>query len=264
MKREAVQEERARNKDPEPDENENKSVANKEMPVEKILEAETALLVESCLRPGFDPTAPLIVQNFNDEPPLARYLCLWASKIPHFNELGFEDRVALLKSGWNELLLSHFAHRSIDVNDSLVITGSFIVNRDSVADASLRFVYDRVMTELVAKMKDMHMDKTEVGCLRAITLFNPDAKGVQNGTLVDAQREKVYASLEEYVKTTYPEETGRFARLLLRLPALRSIGLKCLDTVFLSTLGGIALESVLRTALTSIGCYSHQNALMGH
>ena len=48
---------------------------------------------------GFDPTAPLIVQNFNDEPPLARYLCLWASKIPHFNELGFEDRVALLKVG---------------------------------------------------------------------------------------------------------------------------------------------------------------------
>ena len=63
-----------------------------------------------------------------------------------------------------------------------------------------------------------------MGCLRAITLFNPDAKGIQNGTLVDAQREKVYASLEEYVKSNYPDETGRFARLLLRLPALRSIG----------------------------------------
>lgn len=32
---------------------------------------------------------------------------------------------------------------------------------------------DRVLTELVSKMKDMQMDKTELGCLRAIVLFNP-------------------------------------------------------------------------------------------
>lgn len=31
----------------------------------------------------------------------------------------------------------------------------------------------RVLTELVSKMKDMQMDKTELGCLRAIVLFNP-------------------------------------------------------------------------------------------
>lgn len=31
----------------------------------------------------------------------------------------------------------------------------------------------RVLTELVSKMRDMRMDKTELGCLRAIILFNP-------------------------------------------------------------------------------------------
>lgn len=31
----------------------------------------------------------------------------------------------------------------------------------------------RVLTELVCKMRDMQMDKTELGCLRAIVLFNP-------------------------------------------------------------------------------------------
>lgn len=31
----------------------------------------------------------------------------------------------------------------------------------------------RVLTELVNKMRDMQMDKTELGCLRAIVLFNP-------------------------------------------------------------------------------------------
>ncbi len=34
-------------------------------------------------------------------------------------------------------------------------------------------LWGRVLTELVSKMKDMQMDKTELGCLRAIVLFNP-------------------------------------------------------------------------------------------
>lgn len=35
----------------------------------------------------------------------------------------------------------------------------------------------RVLTELVSKMRDMQMDKTELGCLRAIVLFNPGKLG---------------------------------------------------------------------------------------
>lgn len=34
-------------------------------------------------------------------------------------------------------------------------------------------LFYRVLTELVSKMRDMQMDKTELGCLRAIVLFNP-------------------------------------------------------------------------------------------
>lgn len=41
------------------------------------------------------------------------------------------------------------------------------------SDMMLMFICCRVLTELVSKMKDMQMDKTELGCLRAIVLFNP-------------------------------------------------------------------------------------------
>ena len=34
-------------------------------------------------------------------------------------------------------------------------------------------------------------------------------------------------------KQKYPDQPGRFAKLLLRLPALRSIGLKCVESMFL-------------------------------
>ena len=61
-------------------------------------------------------------------------------------------------------------------------------------------------------------DKTELGCLRAIVLYNPDVKGLKEVTRVEQYRERVYASLEEYCRATHENETGRFAKLLLRLP----------------------------------------------
>jgi len=80
----------------------------------------------------------------------------------------------------------------------------------------------------------MRMDKAELGCLRAIVLFNPDAKGLEAAASaqVESFREKVYATLEEYTRLNNENEPSRFAKLLLRLPALRSIGLKCVEHLF--------------------------------
>lgn len=49
---------------------------------------------------------------------------------------------------------------------------------------------------------------------------------------MDICREKVYACLDEYCRIKHAGDDGRFAQLLLRLPALRSISLKCLDHLF--------------------------------
>uniref|UniRef100_A0A3B4Z746 Retinoic acid receptor RXR n=1 Tax=Seriola lalandi dorsalis TaxID=1841481 RepID=A0A3B4Z746_SERLL len=139
-------------------------------------------------------------------------------------------------SGWNELLIASFSHRSIALKDGVLLASE--LQRDSAHSAGVGAIFDRVLTELVNKMRDMQMDKTELGCLRAIVLFNPDAKGLSNTSEVELLREKVYASLEAYCKQKYPEQQGRFAKLLLRLPALRSIGLKCLEHLFFFKLIG--------------------------
>ena len=75
--------------------------------------------------------------------------------------------------------------------------------------------------------------------LHFLVLF-PDIKDLSDSNYVESLREKVYASLEIYCKTRYPEQPGRFAKLLLRLPALRSIGLKCLEHLFFYKLLGHA------------------------
>lgn len=67
---------------------------------------------------------------------------------------------------------------------------------------------------------------------------------------METLREKVYAALEEYTRSTYADEPGRFAKLLLRLPALRSIGLKCLEHLFFFKLvGDSPIESFLMEML---------------
>ncbi|XP_063866783.1 retinoic acid receptor RXR-alpha-B-like isoform X6 [Scylla paramamosain] len=174
----------------------------------------------------------------------------WAKHIPHFTDLPIEDQVVLLKAGWNELLIASFSHRSMGVEDGIVLATGLVVHRSSAHQAGVGAIFDRVLSELVSKMKEMKMDKTELGCLRAIVLFNPDAKGVTCCSDVEILREKVYAALEEYTRTTYPDEPGRFPKLLLRLPSLRSIGLKCLEYLFFFKLiGDTPLDSYLMKML---------------
>uniref|UniRef100_A0A8C9X8D0 Retinoid X receptor beta n=1 Tax=Sander lucioperca TaxID=283035 RepID=A0A8C9X8D0_SANLU len=240
MKREAVQEERQRNKERE-GEVESSSAVNEEMPVEKILEAEMAVEQKTELHadgmPLSQPNDP--VTNICQAADKQLFtLVEWAKRIPHFSELALDDQVILLRAGWNELLIASFSHRSISVKDGILLATGLHVHRNSAHSAGVGAIFDRVLTELVSKMRDMQMDKTELGCLRAIILFNPDAKGLSNPSEVELLRERVYASLESYCKQKYPDQQGRFAKLLLRLPALRSIGLKCLEHLFFFKLIG--------------------------
>ncbi|XP_063866786.1 retinoic acid receptor RXR-alpha-B-like isoform X8 [Scylla paramamosain] len=290
MKREAVQEERQRTKGDKGDgDTESSCGAISDMPIASIREAELSVdpIDEQPLDQGVRPSnlcqVPLAapetidisekssfalpfhsvseVNNVNPVQDVVSNICQaadrhlvqlveWAKHIPHFTDLPIEDQVVLLKAGWNELLIASFSHRSMGVEDGIVLATGLVVHRSSAHQAGVGAIFDRVLSELVSKMKEMKMDKTELGCLRAIVLFNPDAKGVTCCSDVEILREKVYAALEEYTRTTYPDEPGRFPKLLLRLPSLRSIGLKCLEYLFFFKLiGDTPLDSYLMKML---------------
>ncbi|XP_059490527.1 retinoic acid receptor RXR-like [Neocloeon triangulifer] len=254
MKREAVQEERQRTREKGEAEVESTSNAYSDMPVERILEAERR--VECKLEPQTandlhepDTAVTSICQATNKQ---LLQLVEWAKHIPHFTSLPIEDQVVLLRAGWNELLIAAFSHRSIDVKDGIVLATGLTVHRDSAHQAGVGAIFDRVLTELVSKMREMRMDKAELGCLRAIILFNPDIRGLKSQQQVEILREKVYAALEDYTRSTRPDEPGRFAKLLLRLPSLRSIGLKCLEHLFFFRLiGDVPIDSFLTEMLES-------------
>ncbi|XP_067141212.1 retinoic acid receptor RXR-alpha-B-like isoform X4 [Centruroides vittatus] len=247
MKREAVQEERQRNKEKYENEVESTSSTQSDMPIERILDAEKRVEPKNEeIETNNDP-----VINICQAADRQLYqLVEWAKHIPHFTELPLEDQMILLKAGWNELLIAAFSHRSINVKDGIVLATGLVVHRNSAHSAGVGTIFDRVLTELVAKMREMKMDKTELGCLRAIVLYNPEVKGLKYVQQVENLREKVYAALEDYCKQNYPDQPGRFAKLLLRLPALRSIGLKCLEHLFFFKLiGDTPIDSFLMSML---------------
>lgn len=145
------------------------------------------------------------------------------------------------------------------------------LHRNSALQAGVGTMFDRVLSELSLKMKNMRMDISELACLKSIILFNPgmqtifirfcdwesndfsnvsDIRGIKNPSEVDLLRAKIYVSLEDYCKARRAGEEGRFASLLLRLPALRSISLKCFEHLFFFRLvGDVQLETCLLEAL---------------
>lgn len=79
-----------------------------------------------------------------------------------------------------------------------------------------------------------------------------DVRGLKSQQVVEMLREKVYTALEEYTRLTHSDEPGRFAKLLLRLPSLRSIGLKCLEHLFFYRLiGDSPIDTFLMEMLES-------------
>lgn len=257
MRREAVQEERHRSASGK-DKGDNEVEAATglgDMSIERIKDAE----IMSELK---DAELPVPLSDGNPDrnrieetkKKMLNQLFDWAKNIPQFTELSSQDQLTLIRSGWNELLIAAFAFRSTRINDGIILSNGSIITKKIALNAGVGTIFDRILVELVAKMKEMNMDKAELGCLRAIVLFNPDAKGLKNINQVETLREKVYAALEEYCRQQHENEPSRFAKLLLRLPALRSIGLKCLEYLFFYKLIGdkeSSPENILEDFITN-------------
>ncbi|KHJ41828.1 zinc finger, C4 type [Trichuris suis] len=224
MKREAVQEERQRLRSDRSDSGEPESTSShvSEISPERILEAELTS----------DHISPTDCQQ-NGVELYQRRLARWARMLPHFLDLPVEDQALLLKNGWNELILSWLAYASMDtipmdVGVTMADSTTHLMSlKPAEGDSNADAIFDRMTNELTTKMRDMKMDRTELGLLRAIVLFNSDTAGLKCSTMVENYRERAYNCLEEYCKQTNPSQPGRFAKLMLRLPSLRSIGLAC-------------------------------------
>lgn len=157
----------------------------------------------------------------------------WAKRVPHFATLSLDDQVALVRASWRDILCCSLAYRSIMAPDcGLILSDGSYVRPHTAVDQSLQFFITRLYHDVVTIMRELNVDKVEIICLKAIFLFDPDAKDVVDTCRVSELREKVCMALASYCKKVHSDDVARFAKLLLRMPPIRGWCIKGIENLF--------------------------------
>lgn len=102
------------------------------------------------------------------------------------------------------------------------------------------------LQEFCNSMVKLCIDGYEYAYLKAIVLFSPDHPGLENMELIEKFQEKAYVEFQDYITRTYPDDTYRLSRLLLRLPALRLMSATITEELFFKGLiGNVRIDSVI-------------------
>uniref|UniRef100_A0AAQ4R420 Nuclear receptor subfamily 2 group C member 1 n=1 Tax=Gasterosteus aculeatus aculeatus TaxID=481459 RepID=A0AAQ4R420_GASAC len=178
----------------------------------------------------------------------------WARSIPAFQTLGGQDNdINLMKACWNELFALGLAQCSNVMNVGTIL--SAIINHlqtslqeDKLSPDRVKLVMEHIwrMQEFCNNMIKLSPDSYEYAYLKAIVLFSPDHPGIDNTPQIERFQEKAYMELQDYVTSSYPEDSYRLSKLLLRLPALRLISAAVTEELFFAGLiGNVQIDSII-------------------
>ncbi|XP_077121258.1 nuclear receptor subfamily 2 group C member 1 isoform X1 [Ranitomeya variabilis] len=176
----------------------------------------------------------------------------WARSIPSFHALGQEVSISLVKACWNELFSLGLAQCSQVMNVSTILT-AFVnhlhgLQHDKLSGDKLKLVMDHIfkLQDFCTSMVKLGLDGYEYAYLKAIVLFSPDHPGLENASNIVKLQEKAYMEFQDYVTKTYPDDTYRLSRLLLRLPALRLMSAAVMEELFFAGLiGNVQIDSII-------------------
>ncbi|OZC12909.1 COUP transcription factor 1 family protein [Onchocerca flexuosa] len=176
----------------------------------------------------------------------------WAKNIPFFNELSDTDQLTLLRASWAELFVMNAAQFGMPVHVAPLLAASGLHSSPPLPTDQLVVFMDRirVFQGQIERLKALQMDPAEFCSLKAVILFSIDCCGLNDVIRVETIQEKVQSELEEYCRTQKQLQIGRFGRLLLRLPSLRSISASIIEQLFFVKLvGETPIEFLLRDML---------------
>ncbi|VDK88582.1 unnamed protein product, partial [Onchocerca ochengi] len=175
----------------------------------------------------------------------------WAKSIPFFNELSDTDQLTLLRASWAELFVMNAAQFGMPVHVAPLLAASGLHSFPLPTNQLVVFMDRiRVFQGQIERLKALQMDPTEFCSLKAVILFSIDCCGLNDVIRVETIQEKVQSALEEYCRTQKQLQIGRFGRLLLRLPSLRSISASVIEQLFFVKLvGETPIEFLLRDML---------------
>uniref|UniRef100_A0A8C8HZ22 Nuclear receptor subfamily 2 group C member 2 n=1 Tax=Oncorhynchus tshawytscha TaxID=74940 RepID=A0A8C8HZ22_ONCTS len=177
----------------------------------------------------------------------------WASSIPAFSALGQESNTSLVRACWNELFTLGLAQCAQIMSLSTILEA--IINHlqnsiqdDKVSAERVKLVMEHIwkLQEFCNSMAKMETDSYEYAYLKAIVLFSPDHPGLNSCSQIVKFQEKAQMELQDYVQKTYPDDTYRLTRILMRLPALRLMSSSITEELFFTGLiGNVPIDSII-------------------
>ncbi|MEJ1286693.1 nuclear receptor subfamily 2 group E member 1 [Cricetulus griseus] len=178
----------------------------------------------------------------------------WAKSVPAFSTLSLQDQLMLLEDAWRELFVLGIAQWAIpvDANTLLAVSG---MNSDNTDSQKLNKIISEIqaLQEVVARFRQLRLDATEFACLKCIVTFKAvpthsgsELRSFRNAAAIAALQDEAQLTLNSYIHTRYPTQPCRFGKLLLLLPALRSISPSTIEEVFFKkTIGNVPITRLL-------------------
>ncbi|XP_056158068.1 nuclear receptor subfamily 2 group C member 2 [Lampris incognitus] len=177
----------------------------------------------------------------------------WARSIPAFSALGQEVNTCLVRACWNELFTLGLAQCAHVMNLSTILAAIIkhlqsSIQDDKVSGERVKQVMEHIwkLQEFCNSMTRVETDGYEYAYLKAIVLFSPDHPGLDSNSQIEKFQEKALMELQDYVQKTYPDDTYRLTRILMRLPALRLMNSSITEELFFTGLiGNVSIDSII-------------------
>ncbi|KAH9504510.1 hypothetical protein Btru_062999 [Bulinus truncatus] len=167
-----------------------------------------------------------------------RYIIEWAKKVPGFADLVFSDQIALLKSSFMELNVLRLSFRSMDLENKIKFCEDIVLPLHYCENMGWGKELVDGTIEFAQRLKDINLDLTEFCILNGIVLMYPDASGIEDKIHIAELQSKILDCLRRHIVRQYPQDTKRFGKILLRLPALRVVSAKAAERFLSLTFEG--------------------------
>lgn len=171
----------------------------------------------------------------------------WARNIPSFLQQPFRDQAILLEESWSELFVLSTSQWSMPIDvASLLTANGWSLDAQHAEKTTFMMTQLRLLQDIIARCNELHVDATEYACLKAITLFRPEVRGLRDSKQVDRLQDQAQLMLSDYTSRQYSTVQPRFGKLLLLLPSIRMINPRSIEELFFRRMiGNIPIERLL-------------------
>uniref|UniRef100_A0A0N5A2P9 Nuclear hormone receptor n=1 Tax=Parastrongyloides trichosuri TaxID=131310 RepID=A0A0N5A2P9_PARTI len=151
----------------------------------------------------------------------------WANKLSPINQLTVDDKIIILKNFSTPFSLVNTLQRSVN-SAHIVLPDDQILSLSSFYNNEISNIISKILDELLAPLRRMHVEKAEFSLLKALITFSSDISGISLSA-----KEKLRDATDTLLKSFFTcltqqyspvESSLRISSICLLIPSFISVG----------------------------------------